>query len=80
VNVLSYGDGDFVEEHGNPLAGSLAIFGSAAPEFVAAIEVADGEVNAEMWKAECAVVKSNGLEGESPSGLAESRRSLERKN
>jgi len=31
-------------------------------------------------RAECAVVKSNGLEGESPSGLAESRRSLERKN
>ena len=31
-------------------------------------------------KAECAVVKSNDLEGESPSGLAECRRSLERKN
>ena len=31
-------------------------------------------------KAECAVVKSNGQEGESPSGLAESRRSLGRKN
>jgi len=31
-------------------------------------------------EAESAVVKSNGQEGESPSGLAESRRSLERKN
>jgi len=30
--------------------------------------------------AECAVVKSNGIEGESPSGLAEKRQSLERKN
>ena len=33
-----------------------------------------------IQKAECAVVKLNGQEGESPSGLAESRRSLERKN
>jgi len=31
-------------------------------------------------EAKCAVVKLNGTEGESPSGPAESRRSLERKN
>jgi hypothetical protein len=31
-------------------------------------------------KAECAVVKPNDEEGESPSGLAESSRSLERKD
>ena len=39
-----------------------------------------GLAESRAGKAECAVVKSNGLEGESPSGLAESRRSLERKN
>ena len=35
---------------------------------------------AEIVKAECAEEKSNGLEGESPSGLADNRQSLERKN
>ena len=50
--------------------------------YLAKLKLEGQEVSgkAEIGKAECAVVKSNGLEGESPSGLAESRRSLERKN
>jgi len=42
-----------------------------------------GQKDAERVKkmgSECAVVKSNGIEGESPSGLAEKCQSLERKN
>ncbi len=38
------------------------------------------EFSGRKMEAECAVVKSNGTEGESPSGLADNRRSLERKN
>ena len=75
INKSNFGNGCDRTSHVSVMIGSAGICRqqSQDPPF--------GEESlGKKMGAKCAVVKLNGTEGESPSGPAESRRSLERKN